>query len=666
MYKNEIKPGFHREFDISRFKENERIILKNLSTFCYLTNSGSEINIGKSSYSYFLLKPNDKFAEMFNINREIICLFSTYQNFEPRTLETYNKIIDEVAKFRVENICFILISKDNNIDEKINNLIETEPEHPIVIPFSYLDLTKQILESAFENKFREKFYTRDLFSFSSALKKDTYFFGRNNLVNGIVNKHKSFEHSGLFGLRKSGKTSIIYAVQRRFEIENISYLFTDCESPNVHLKRWYQLLEKIVRDYHNLNSINLKINYEGRYLEHNAADNFEIDIIKIFNARGKKYSVFIFDEIERITPGISSSEHWKSENDFLLFWQTLRAFIQKNTNVFTYMLVGTNPTCIEKITLNSSDNPLYGSIQIEYVPSFSVEQVKEMVQKLSFLMGVEIDDHICIKLFDDFGGHPFLIRQMCSLMNKRISAIRPVKIDKTLYNSTIEQFEASLLKYTEMMTDVIKEWYPEEFEMLIYLANNDKDVFNNFASNNLNLTQHLIGYGLIKKGSDGFCFNFEIVEKHVRKINKFKKINLTLEEKIAEISSRRNKIEKELRVLLRNSLRSSVGQKEALKRVLAIIETDRRIKFEGQNLNVILDKDNSKLYLLDLIQIINKNWHELSNTFEIEKNKLIYMLNEINGIGRPDAHARGISEDEFTQVRLYLKKIEAILQELSY
>lgn len=665
MHKNEIKPGFHREFDISRFKENERIILNNLSTFCYLSYSGSEINIGKSSYNYILLKPSDKFSEMFNINREIICLFSTYQNFEPRTLETYDKIIDDLAKFRVENICFILISKDVNIDEKINNLIESEPEHPIVIPFNYIDLSKKISESDFENKFRQKFYTRDLFSFSSPLKKDTYFFGRNTLVNEIVNKHKSFEHSGLFGLRKSGKTSIIYAVQRRFEIENINYLFIDCESPSIHLKRWYELLEKIVRNYHNFNSTNLKINYEGRYLEYNAADNFEIDIIKIFNARGKKYSVFIFDEIERITPSISSSEHWKSGNDFLLFWQTLRAFIQKHTKVFTYMLVGTNPTCIEKITLNSSDNPLYGSIQIEYVPSFSVEQVKEMVQKLSFLMGVEIDDYICTKLFDDFGGHPFLIRQMCSLMNKRISAIRPVKIDKTLYNSTIAQFEPSLLQYTEMMISVIKEWYPEEFEMLTYLANNDKDLFNNFASNNLNLTQHLIGYGLIKKGSDGFCFNFEIVEKHVKKINKFKKINLTLEEKLTEISFRRNKIEKELRVLLRNSLRSSVGQKEAIKKVLASIETNRRTQFEGQDLNVILDKDYSKLYFLELINIINKNWNELSNTFEIEKNKLIYMLDEINSIGRPDAHAKGISEDEFTQVRLHFKKIEAILEKLA-
>lgn len=43
----------------------------------------------------------------------------------------------------------------------------------------------------------------------------------------------------------------------------------------------------------------------------------------------------------------------------------------------------------------------------------------------------------------------------------------------------------------------------------------------------------------------------------------------------------------------------------------------------------------------------------------------MHVLNEINFIGRPDPHAKGISEDEFTQVRLYLKKIESNLEELT-
>ena len=56
---------------------------------------------------------------------------------------------------------------------------------------------------------------------------------------------------------------------------------------------------------------------------------------------------------------------------------------------------------------------------------------------------------------------------------------------------------------------------------------------------------------------------------------------------------------------------------------------------------------------------------ELKKYSKTDKSKLTYMLDEINSIGRPDAHAKAISEDEFAQVRLYFKKIEAILEKLA-
>ena len=39
------------------------------------------------------------------------------------------------------------------------------------------------------------------------------------------------------------------------------------------------------------------------------------------------------------------------------------------------------------------------------------------------------------------------------------------------------------------------------------------------------------------------------------------------------------------------------------------------------------------------------------------------MLGDIASIGRPDAHAKGVSETEFTQLRLHFQKLEEILQD---
>jgi predicted AAA+ superfamily ATPase len=61
------------------------------------------------------------------------------------------------------------------------------------------------------------FYDRDLFDITSPLRKDLYFFGRTDLINKLVDRHSSNENSGVFGLRRSGKTSLIYAVERLME-----------------------------------------------------------------------------------------------------------------------------------------------------------------------------------------------------------------------------------------------------------------------------------------------------------------------------------------------------------------------------------------------------------------------------------------------------------------
>lgn len=659
------KAGYHNKFDISRFEDEERMILNNLSKSWFLSYSGDKISLGTSSYNYILIKPLTKFSEMFNLEREIICVFSKYKNFEPRTLEVFEKIKNSLDnRYRTENICFMLISGDKDVNIKIDNILASEIEHPIVISYAYETIKTNSPKINYEESFRKKFYTRDLFSFHSPLKKDTYFFGRNNLVNEIVNKHRSFEHSSLFGLRKSGKTSIVYAVQRRLEIDNIRYYLLDCESPSIHKKRWFELLEKIIKDFCDLPEVKANIKYEHRYLEKNAAENFEKDMMKIYKELGKKHIVMIFDEIERISPQTSSSKHWKEDKDFIYFWQTLRGFSQKNLSILTFMIVGTNPSCIEKPELCDDDNPIYLSSEPQYVPSFTFEQVKEMVQKLSYFMGLVISDAICSKLYFDFGGHPFIIRQVCSKLNKNITNSRPFTIDKTLYEKTTKDFVSESSEYLDMIVLILKEWYPDEYDMLTYLANNDISTFNELAEMNTDYTKHLVGYELIQKNNGGYSFNFEILKIYIQNKNKYKKINLNNSEKRQEISKRRNNLEEVLRVLIKRTLHTSLGKKKAKEAVLKLIEENRRNKLNDITLDELLHKHSVHLFFLDLSTIINKQWVNFENLFEgHEKEYIITMLNYINKYGRPDAHAKKITTNEFNQLRLYFDTLEEIIED---
>lgn len=437
----------------------------------------------------------------------------------------------------------------------------------------------------------------------------------------------------------------------------------DCESPSVHGLRWNELLERLIKLYHKTKGSKIKIDTNGRYCVKLAADSFEEDIQRIYQSKKPSSTLFIFDEIERISPKTGSSIHWREDNDFIFFWQTMRGFYQKYPHVLCYMLVGTNPSCIESPTLLGHDNPIYASIPSQYVPPFTSEQVFQMVTRLGDYMGLKFDSLMAAKLTEDYGGHPFLIRQACSQINKLSKSERPTTIDKTIYSQAKNEFRKISRDYLEMMIQVLSEWYPDEYEMLCFLAQDDLETFNSFANENISQTLHLEGYGLIQKGSAGYFFNLEEVSELLKNKHKHEKIHLTDEEKVQEVSLRRNRLEKGLRVLVRNSLKISMGAKKAKEAIIASIPEGRRTHLQSYSLSDLLDKDSSPMFFLELINTIKREWDSFSNVFEIDKNRLIIMLEEINLSGRPDAHAKTISSDDFQQLRLYFKKLENVIED---
>ncbi|HTB21477.1 MAG TPA: AAA-like domain-containing protein [bacterium] len=657
--KTKINPGIHKDFRMERFGSNEQRIISKMKNEWYVTSSGEHVQMARSEYDFFLVKPTAAISEMFNLEREIVVVFSPYNKFEPRSLDVFERARQRFEAMRIETVCYIIISLDPLVETAADNLLKSQPEHPIVIPFTYDELLNSYDDYFFRNRFRKHFYTRDLFSFLSPLKKDTYFFGRSELLQEIVNRHRSGEHTGLFGLRKSGKTSIVYAIERHLKANGNLFISIDCEMPSIHQLRWNELLRKIVKDYYTV--LGLEIPKTGdSYQEKNAATTFSSDMLKAFNASSKASVMILFDEIERISPKTGSSVPWRDGVDFIYFWQTLRGFFQRNPTVLTYMLVGTNPSCVEEAFFSGHENPLFCSVPSQYLPSFTYPQVLQMVRKLGRYMGLNFDEIVCAKLTEDLGGHPFLIRQVCSHLQKACKGDRPAVIDKALYEKVNINLNDIAGEYFEMMLTVLREWYPDEYEMLTLLAQRDLEKFNRLAQTNEKYTKHLLGYGLIHHGPNGYSFALEAVRIHLMKIHEYEKLNLSIEEKWTEITIRRNKIERELRTLVKNTLVTVVGRSKALQNALASLDGDRRTKLPN-DLAIIFDREKSPLFFLDLINIIIREWEYFKNIFECEKDKANIVLREINKFGRPEAHAKAISTDEFTQLRLHFKMLEGIL-----
>ncbi len=662
MLNDDVRPGFHRAFNSVDYTESEQLILRKLSQEWYITKSGTPINLGASSYRYFFMKPTAIFSEMFNIDREIVCIFSPYTHFEPRTLDAFDEAVAKSPQLRLESVCRVLISATESIEQKIEDLIKSDPEQPVVIPFSYKELLDTKDPYFIRNRFRRHFYSRDLFAFSSPLKKDLYFFGRNPLVHDLVNRHRSGEHAGLFGLRKSGKTSIIYAIERLMSANDEVYVSIDCESPSIHRLRWYELLHKIVAKYHATRDSKISLRPMQEYTEKMAAELFESEILAIYGSKKRKRSLFVFDEIEHISPDTGSSEHWKSNEDFVLFWQSMRAFHQRHSEVMTYMLVGTNPSAVERAKLCGGDNPLFGSIPVQYVPSFTYEQVREMVRKLGRYMGIKFDEMVFAKIAEEWGGHPFLIRQFCSKINSACTGDRPINVDRAMYESVKRSFAESADDYLESIVQVLHDWYRDEYDMLMFLAMNDHETFKKFATDHNLYTRHLLGYGLIQQSEHGFTFIISSLREHLAKKHKFKKLNMTTQEMVDECSARRNQLEKSLRLLTKRLMKLEYGDK-AVEVLLGAIPGERREKMRGMTIEQLTNSDSCPLYFSDLTALLKREWKIFGKIFSFDCERMSVMMADINRYARPDAHAKNIKKEDFDLVRNYFERIEKAISD---
>ena len=208
MDKDIVLPGIHFSAEAiieAEFSKADKYFARYWAREWYITSAGKRTTPGRSDFKFLLAKPTSSIEESLSLSREIIVILSPYKTFEPRTLEAFDTIRDEFLEQRYEKICYVLISADASIASKLKECL-TNQEDQIIVPFSYSSFEENNSNSSFiRNTFRRYFYSRDLFDYSEPLKKDTFFFGRNDIVTTAIQKHKSGLNYGLFGLRKTGK-----------------------------------------------------------------------------------------------------------------------------------------------------------------------------------------------------------------------------------------------------------------------------------------------------------------------------------------------------------------------------------------------------------------------------------------------------------------------------
>jgi len=685
-----VSPGINPDAKLGGFGEEETTIIKNLSKSFYVTNGGSELWIGKSQYRYILIKPSDFFHTAFHLSREIVVIFSDYVNFEPRSLDAYSEVQKNMrSQLRLEKALHIIISRDTNIEKRIQEHLKDNNLNQIIIPFSYDELTTKFFDKKIlEKRFKSWLFDIDLYSDKNPVREDAFFFGRRDYVNDIVDKCKRGIHSGVFGLRRSGKTSILLAIKRLLDAQNYHNLFIPCESLSNLI--WHKALWKIIDDiYAEVGCNQTSKSNLADYDESNAAILFEKDLDFIFDNTVFSCPItLMFDEIEDITPYLIKRESdeqkknklWADGSGFIHFWNTIKGYYSKHPGRISILIAGTNPTINEVSNILGMPNPMYETLSASnqgiYLQPFGIDDTKAMVNTLGGYMGIHFDEASTARLNDDCGGHPYLIKMACSSINKYVKNSqmkRPAQITKAVYEKAIPEFEksAEAVDFYWMILGILVQNYETEFNTLKILATDGDSVVSQTKTQTE--LHHLVGYGLVDYNQGHYEIKYNTVRNFLRGEYKFERRGLPVEEQRHEICLRLDQAEIDLRHLIKQTLLSQCGKTGAKQKVINAmtatnVDTTTVVNLEY---NQMFDPSRNKIFFSVLRQIIKDNYTFFANIFEgYTTTDVIACLDALNRSRRCPAHSydedcEDWNDSDFDTFRYNMTLLEKVLKEYS-
>jgi Archaeal ATPase. len=363
-----------RESYFSMFPSEEAMLTPFLSGF--FVTWAKERKEYNTTLKVFFLSPEDHIKEAYGFENEILLIYAPYSTMEPRTLQAVEQIYSQSpVKGRVETLNYFLISDADNVKQWLDSYASSRQESRIIVSFTKTELEASKGDSWFiRNKLNERFFGRDLFNNRLPLVSDSYFFGRQQLLMEFLDAVRKRENRGIFGLRKTGKTSLLFKLKRMLEVENVAtVVYLDCKLSHLRKARWFELLEEVAEEISN--SLNIKKKFD--FSEKKASKSF---LALMSRAKEMERQIcLVIDEVEYISFIAKLDIHW--HDDFLDFWQTIWSCQSQNKN-FSFIIAGVSPVVVEVDIVKGVQNPLFGIVPYQYLTGFSENEVRTMNKKL--------------------------------------------------------------------------------------------------------------------------------------------------------------------------------------------------------------------------------------------------------------------------------------------
>lgn len=479
---------------------------------------------------------DSELAEGYGIAGQLLvrCMFKSEVTLQDlQALDEQARILGKSGFIDEQVILLVLASLPDNLEHLLFKRIEdrTRNEPAIIpIPQPVLEVREEPLRALLGTLDRW-LYRRDLFSLNSPV-VGRRFFGRSKPIAEIREAIFTAAPTGIFGLRKVGKTSLLKEIERRSSEAGDLTVYMDLlrVPADIADTRWlYWKLATHLRERHQQAGLRHQqwrlggifadfLDIPAKFPVATAFDADLTNLLKTIAAASispRPKVVLLLDEVERLLPTTLGKPGF---HGFFDFFSYLRGVCQE-THDFVLIITGANTDIADSPQFDSRDNPVFNFFKEVYLQLLDRNEASTMIRALGRGMGIRFADEACATVHSLTGGHPYFTRQICSFVANRYPE-RPLFIKKEMIDVLIDHYlEVAGKDFREILERFSRD-YPEERDVCLALAEAggsiplDGPVLDSYRGVSL---RHLIGYQIVQIQDGHVRLTMELLRRWLRR-----------------------------------------------------------------------------------------------------------------------------------------------------
>lgn len=417
-------------------------------------------------------------AAMFGLTRDVMLIYTQETDLQPRTLASFPQRLEDLAPHRMcEDHLVFVSTRDPAAAAKLERWSQESPYVALPIP----DLTDPArLAQQLLVQMKRSLASRNLYDETLPV-TGRDFFGRRHILTQLLEEIRQGNVCGVFGLRKTGKTSLIKEVGARFVTSESSriFVFRDLEtlpidSPRLGVEFVHDLRDSFLKEFRQrkvrtaeLTDLpdSASVGQLRRALQASLYDCAK---------RGIKV-VLALDEIEYLV-GDSKMLRAASRPEVPEILGMIRSLVQENSN-FNVLMSGITSAVTHRGALYGVENPLFSWAKTYYLQPMPRSEISSLTTEVGNRMGIRWDEDALDALFAHSGGQVFLHRTLAAAVVAEVNAerVQPL-LTRNEVGSAVKAWKTQTSERLRQMFESFRRHYPTEADLLQTLLDNDMQI----------------------------------------------------------------------------------------------------------------------------------------------------------------------------------------------